>query len=131
MTAIDSKMAAPLADITSAHTNTLGTASWSTIKPVEYDYNVYNATTREEREAAEASIVNRLSKTKIEDDAQFTADVPLWASNAVRYEWDDEFGDVGPRHPELEKQLYRDQYTNRAGQMMATYEVALSAQNLC
>ncbi|MCJ1416330.1 hypothetical protein MMC32_002665 [Xylographa parallela] len=114
-------MAAPLADITSAHTNTLGTASWSTIKPVEYDYNVYNATTREEREAAEASIVNRLSKTKIEDDAQFTADVPLWASNAVRYEWDDEFGDVGPRHPELEKQLYRDQYTNRAGQMMATY----------
>ncbi|MCJ1435750.1 hypothetical protein MMC27_005125 [Xylographa pallens] len=121
MAATDSKMAAPLADVTSAHTNTLGTASWSTIKPVEYDYNVYNATTREEREAVEAKLAERRSNTKIEDDAQFTADVPLWASNAVRYEWNDEFGDVGPRHPELEKQLYRDQYTNRAGQMMATY----------
>ncbi|MCJ1285908.1 hypothetical protein MMC26_005250 [Xylographa opegraphella] len=121
MAAPDNKMTAPLADITGAFANTLGTTSWSTIKPTEYDYNVYNATTREEREAAETRLAQRLSDTKIEDDTQFTADVPLWASNAVKYEWNDEFGDVGPRHPELEKQLFRDQYTNRAGNMMATY----------
>ena len=130
MAAPESKMAAPLADITNAHANTLGTADWKTIKPVEYDYNIYNASTREEREAAEAKLTERLSNTKIDDDAHFTADVPLWASNAVKYEWNDEFGDVGPRHPELEKQLFRDQFTNRAGNMMATYEASLSALSL-
>ncbi|MCJ1392912.1 hypothetical protein MMC18_005784 [Xylographa bjoerkii] len=120
MAATDSKMATPLADVTKAHTNTLGATTWSSIKPVEYDYNMYNATTREEREAAEAKLAERLSNTNITDD-EFTADVPLWASNAVKYEWNDEFGDVGPPHPELEKQLFRDRYINRAGKMMTTY----------
>ncbi|KAI1960380.1 hypothetical protein LOZ58_004103 [Ophidiomyces ophidiicola] len=38
-----------------------------------------------------------------------------WASNAVKYEWKDEYGDVGPRNEELEQMLFRDEYTNRAG----------------
>ena len=131
MSATDSKMATPLADVTSAHTNTLGATTWGSIKPVEYDYNMYNATTREEREAAEAKLANRLKSMEIgPNDNQFTADVPLWASNAVKYEWNDEFGDVGPPHPELEKQLFRDRYINRAGAKMTTYEIALSRQTL-
>jgi len=29
-----------------------------------------------------------------------------WAANATVYEWQDEYGDVGPAHPELERQLF-------------------------
>lgn len=94
---------------------------WSSIKPVEYDYPLYNAATREEREAAEKAINERYAVEKNElEDEQFTADVPLWASNAVKYEWDDEYGEVGPAHPELEKQLFRDRYINRAGTKLST-----------
>ncbi|KAL8950241.1 MAG: hypothetical protein Q9222_003707 [Ikaeria aurantiellina] len=31
---------------------------------------------------------------------------PSWAANATRYEWSDEFGDVGPADEELEKMLF-------------------------
>ena len=68
------------------------------VPKTKYDYNVYNATTREEREAIEAS-----------DDA------PTWAANASKYEWSDEFGDVGPEHPELEKQLFGGDTLVRSG----------------
>ncbi|KAL9596039.1 MAG: hypothetical protein Q9219_006055 [cf. Caloplaca sp. 3 TL-2023] len=32
--------------------------------------------------------------------------IPSWAANARRYEWSDEFGDVGPEDPELEAMLF-------------------------
>ncbi|KAL8922796.1 MAG: hypothetical protein Q9208_004921 [Pyrenodesmia sp. 3 TL-2023] len=35
-------------------------------------------------------------------------DVPEWAANARRYEWSDEFGDVGPKDEQLEKILFQD-----------------------
>lgn len=34
--------------------------------------------------------------------------LPVWAANARRYEWSDEFGDVGPEDKELEKLLFAD-----------------------
>lgn len=33
---------------------------------------------------------------------------PDWFGNAVCYDWDDTFGEVGPRNPELEVQLYQN-----------------------
>lgn len=30
----------------------------------------------------------------------------VWDGNAKTYEWDDEFGDVGPKVPELEIELF-------------------------
>lgn len=38
-----------------------------------------------------------------------------WLSDAVVYEWDDDFGEVGPPNPELEKVLYENPDMMRAG----------------
>lgn len=38
-----------------------------------------------------------------------------WAHDAEKYEWQEDYGEVGPRHEELEKQLFRTEYHNRAG----------------
>ncbi|PYH47814.1 DEAD/DEAH box helicase [Aspergillus saccharolyticus JOP 1030-1] len=42
-------------------------------------------------------------------------DIPEWAANAAKYEWKDEYGDVGPEIPELEEMLFRSEFINRAG----------------
>jgi ATP-dependent RNA helicase DDX3X len=38
-----------------------------------------------------------------------------WSSNAAVYEWQEEFGDVGPSFPALEKQLFGSEFHVRAG----------------
>jgi ATP-dependent RNA helicase DDX3X len=38
-----------------------------------------------------------------------------WASNAAVYEWNDEYGDVGPRFEELEKQLFNSEFHVKTG----------------
>lgn len=42
-------------------------------------------------------------------------DATPWASDARKYEWKEEYGDVGPEDEELEKMLYRHDLINRAG----------------
>ncbi|MCJ1473462.1 hypothetical protein MMC13_002113 [Lambiella insularis] len=121
MAAIENKMGT----LSMKDSNNALAADWGSIKPVEYNYNMYNAATREEREAAELAITeNRAEEEHKHEDEQFTADVPLWASNAVKYEWNDEYGDIGPAHPELEKQLFRDRFITRAGTKLSTYTAA-------
>lgn len=44
-----------------------------------------------------------------------------WAGNATRYEWKDEYGDVGPHNEELEKQLFQVDYISRAGHRLDRY----------
>ena len=60
-------------------------------EPEKYNYSAYNTSSREEREAVEAQL-----------------ELSDWASNAAKYEWKDEFGDIGPPHPELERQLFHE-----------------------
>lgn len=36
-----------------------------------------------------------------------------WEGNNVIYEWDEEYGEVGPKHPELELMLFGDPDTRR------------------
>ncbi|KAL4918629.1 P-loop containing nucleoside triphosphate hydrolase protein [Aspergillus aurantiobrunneus] len=50
-----------------------------------------------------------------EDLAGQEEPVPEWAANAAKYEWKDEYGDVGPVNPHLEEQLFRSEFINRAG----------------
>ncbi|OOQ85086.1 ATP-dependent RNA helicase DED1 [Penicillium brasilianum] len=38
-----------------------------------------------------------------------------WASTAARYEWKDEYGDIGPRNEDLETQLFGEDYKCRVG----------------
>ncbi|EPS26837.1 hypothetical protein PDE_01776 [Penicillium oxalicum 114-2] len=40
---------------------------------------------------------------------------PKWGGNAARYEWKDEYGDVGPRNEELERELFHDEHIPRPG----------------
>ncbi|KAJ5624383.1 ATP-dependent RNA helicase ded1 [Penicillium lagena] len=44
-----------------------------------------------------------------------TNEVKEWAAVAPKYEWKDEFGEVGPPVPELEDQLFRNDYITRVG----------------
>lgn len=44
-----------------------------------------------------------------------TRDSAEWLSDAVIYQWDDDFGDVGEPNPELEKMLYYDENLQRVG----------------
>ncbi|KAL1611307.1 hypothetical protein SLS59_000025 [Nothophoma quercina] len=56
-----------------------------------------------------------------------TRDNAAWLSDAVIYQWDDEFGDVGEPNPELEKMLFHDENLQRAGGSIKalTYEVTV------
>lgn len=67
---------------------------WS--EPQEYDY------------AAAAAPVNTTP-------GEASADQPMWGHKSRRYEWDDEFGDVGPEVPELEKDLFHGEFQMRRG----------------
>lgn len=71
-------------------------AQWA--EPQKFNYESYNADTREQREAVEAK-----------------DDVPAWAANATKYEWSEEYGEVGPAHPQLEQQLFGDENQVRQG----------------
>lgn len=62
-------------------------AGW--VEPQKFDYDTYN--------------------NKPKDVGEQQPDLPAWAANATKYEWSDEFGDVGPPHPELEKMLFGDE----------------------
>ena len=66
-----------------------------------YDYRLYNAQTREEREQLAAN--NQV-------------ELPDWAANAQKYEWSDDYGDIGPEHLDLEKQLFGGDFLVRRGQ---------------
>ncbi|KAK2760494.1 hypothetical protein FQN53_007874 [Emmonsiellopsis sp. PD_33] len=66
---------------------------WS--EPQQYDYEAYNAPPK----PVEGVIVGDVE----------------WASNAAKYEWKEEYGDVGPKNEELEQMLFRSEFLNRAG----------------
>ncbi|CAG8898838.1 unnamed protein product [Penicillium egyptiacum] len=55
-----------------------------------------------------------------------------WAGVAVRYEWKDEYGDVGPAVPELEDQLFHGELIARAGAKLDelnSYKVNIESPN--
>ncbi|GAB1213842.1 hypothetical protein ATERTT37_002995 [Aspergillus terreus] len=75
------------------------------VEPEQYDYAKYTAGP---------------PLPKIEEEGSFEAagepqDVPEWAHKAAKYEWKDEYGDVGPEIPELEEELFRSDFINRQG----------------
>lgn len=65
------------------------------VKPQDFDYSTYNSADKPgaDNEAIQAA----------------------WAHNAKKYEWKEEYGDVGPAIPELEQQLFRSEFINRQG----------------
>ena len=62
-----------------------------------------------EKNAYNYDVYTKSSKEIDEGKADFQAngvEVGDWAGNAEVYKWDDEYGDVGPAFPALERQLF-------------------------
>jgi len=45
---------------------------------------------------------------------------PAWASGAAKYEWQDEYGDLAPELPELERHLFTTDGSSQMGEFMST-----------
>ena len=63
----------------------------------EYDYAKYTAGPHD-----------KTSTASVTD--QPPEDTPDWAANAAKYEWAEDYGDVGPAHDELETMLFGDEH---------------------
>lgn len=61
-------------------------------------------------------------------DAVATQQEPHWLSDAAVYEWDDEFGDVGPVNPELERELFNSDHLMRAGGAIQALSFEVTAE---
>ncbi|KAK5000304.1 hypothetical protein LTR66_000836, partial [Elasticomyces elasticus] len=53
---------------------------------------------------------------------------PAWASGAAKYEWKEEFGDVGPEVPELEALLFNDKHKMEAGDAIKCLEFKVTVE---
>lgn len=96
LTDVTNTMGAASIQDTSAAVGRVRDANW--VEPEKFNYESYNADTREKREAVASE-----------------QEVPAWAANAVRYEWQDDYGDVGPEFKELEIMLFGDESKTRQG----------------
>jgi ATP-dependent RNA helicase DDX3X len=94
-------------------------AGW--VKPQPYDYS----------STAPTAGINGTADTasKAEGEAGTgtnTASVharSAWAHDAKKYEWKEEFGDIGPVDLALEKDLFQGEHINRAGAKLEKYVV--------
>ncbi|KAA8645800.1 hypothetical protein EYZ11_011205 [Aspergillus tanneri] len=100
-----SDMSNALKDITDGQNKKAEAASAAREKgwaePEGYDYSMYNNIVPPIDKPAEVPSPER--------------QLPEWAAKAAKYEWNDEYGDIGPKNEELEEMLFRNEYINRAG----------------
>lgn len=74
-------------------------------EPTQYDYSKY---------------VGPASVAPIGDPSAVQDDIPEWAAKAAKYEWNDEYGDVGPPNADLEQMLFHSDLINRSGLKLDT-----------
>ena len=79
-------------------------ANWGSRQ--EYDYSKYTEGPRDKTAPAP-------------EGAALQGNLPSWAANAAKYEWDDEYGDVGPEHEELKQMLFGDEHKMQQGQELS------------
>ena len=68
------------------------------VEPIKYDYTLYGVKTGNEADGEATSLPN------------FS-----WAASAAKYEYDEEYGEIGPRIPQLEQQLFTGEHIVRTG----------------
>ena len=51
-----------------------------------------------------------------------------WLSDAVRYEWSDDYGEVGPANPDLEQNLFYSEKLVKAGALIKAYEFEVTLE---
>lgn len=83
-------------DVAAKNSDAVATArekGWA--EPSSYDYEEYG------KEAKDATVVD--------------STMPAWGHNAEKYEWKEEYGEVGPRNEDLEQMLYHSEFITRQG----------------
>lgn len=95
-------------------------ADWNQAEPLADATNGTKSTGPPQNEtmlkaAREAGWAERTPYKYDDADNNDHADQPLWAHKKGRYEWKEEYGDVGPEVPQLEKELFHDEFINRQG----------------
>jgi len=105
-------------------TKTPGEHGWANKKDAAYDYDTFNKTSRELADAlaardggeGEADASASVQTVDVEPVGAVGGLAPgQWAGNAAVYEWNEEYGDVGPRFADLEKQLFGSEFHVKAG----------------
>lgn len=90
-----------------------------------YDYETYTKSSKELAQEKE----ERAATNAVADHYQDSVGgIPVgeWHNNAAVYEWNDEYGDVGPEFPELERQLFGSEFHVKSGidfQKLSTIKV--------
>ncbi|KAA8576125.1 hypothetical protein EYC84_006286 [Monilinia fructicola] len=87
-------------------------AGW--VPTTKYDYDTYNMSAKQLSDARDAAGADGTEAAADADDEPETLAVGGvrpgdWASNGAIYEWNEEYGDVGPRFLALEEQLFGKQ----------------------
>ena len=82
-------------------------------KPVSYNYGMYNAPFNPSRPGGEGE-ANEGEAGAEGARPQYTEDVPEWGAKSARYEWKEEYGDVGPAFKPLEDMLFGTQLPEKA-----------------
>lgn len=96
------------------------------VEPTKYNYELY---TKSSKELAEAQANGLGESADAEDVGVGGIAVGDWASNAKIYVWDDEYGDVVPRFPDLEKQLFGSENHVRTGIKFEKYVIPSNEQS--
>lgn len=110
-------------------------AGW--VKKQSYNYEIYNKSSKELADAqAEAAAAGDAEQAEGEGETDNLAVGGLrdgeWASSGAVYEWDEEFGDVGPAFPALEEQLFGKKNNHvRQGLSFDKYYIQSSFGNIC
>ncbi|KAL4924559.1 DEAD/DEAH box helicase [Aspergillus undulatus] len=110
-----------LADVTNAQSAKNAEASaiarekgW--VAPEDYNYDKYIHSTQDKPDEPVEFGANGANGESVSNGENLLGEpVPQWAANAAKYEWNDEYGDVGPQNPRLEEQLFRSEFINRTG----------------
>ena len=68
------------------------------VAPEAYDYGKYNMSSKEYDDARKAAFEEQAAHNSANDNT--------WAGSAPMYEWKGEYGDVGPRFPDIEAILF-------------------------
>ncbi|ETI27608.1 hypothetical protein G647_00057 [Cladophialophora carrionii CBS 160.54] len=90
-------------------------AGW--VLPIAHNYTSkvpVNALNGDESEA-QPDAAPAAEAEGVEDTPKSRYHTSNWSHDAAKYEWSEEFGDVGPRDEKLEKELFHGEYINRAG----------------
>lgn len=127
---IEDKQAAQssvLADVADIHApkftaDDIANAGWG--KPVRFDYAQLSASG-----GSGPSGTGHKGSGDPTNSGLSTQEAGLWAHNAARYEWKEEYGDVAPRVPELEQRLFHDQFQLRKGNQIEALTLKVTQES--